>query len=38
MLEVLKALLVLLEHCKKQDSCKDCALRSVCGKQFDEVL
>jgi len=38
MLEVLNAILVLLNYCKKQDSCKDCAFRFACGKTLSEAL
>ena len=31
-LEVLKALVVILEFCMSQDSCKNCPMAQFCGK------
>jgi hypothetical protein len=32
MLDVFKALLTIVKFCYKQDNCKQCSLKEMCGK------
>jgi hypothetical protein len=32
MLELWKALILIVEFCTEQDSCESCPIRSMCGK------
>lgn len=36
--ELLQAVLTLFNFCINYDNCKDCPLRSICGRQFSEWL
>ena len=36
-LELLRALLTIVDFCRKQPNCKECALRDVCGRMPCEL-
>lgn len=36
--EVSKALQVLAQFCIEQDSCSDCPIKEMCGKQPSELI